>query len=139
MAYPCTTVINLRMKIIISDNRRIHDIQDEFHNQFPFLKIEFFSRPHRKGIGSAKRLMKSNGKSIGECRSIHSTGEIQIEPAMTVSDLEQKFAELFGLSVQVFRKSANVWLETTVTDGWTLEEQNRQGEALAGIQRKTIF
>ena len=58
---------------------------------------------------------------------------------MTVSDLEQKFAELFGLSVQVFRKSANVWLETTVTDGWTLEEQNRQGEALAGIQRRATF
>lgn len=139
MAYPCTTVIDLRMKIVINDDRRIHDIQDEFHHQFPFLKIEFFSRPHRKGVGSSKRLMKSNGKSIGECRSIHSKGEIQIEPAMTVSDLEQKFAELFGLSVQVFRKSANVWLETTVTDGWTLEEQNRQGEALAGIQRRTTF
>lgn len=127
------------MKILINDDRSIHDIQDEFHNHFPFLKIEFFSRPHRIGAGSAKRLMKSNGKSIRECRAVNKNGEIQIEPNMTVSDLEQKFAEMFGLSVQVFRKSANVWLETTVTDGWTLEEQNKQGEALAGIQRRTNY
>jgi hypothetical protein len=38
--------------------------------------------------------------------------------------------------VQVFRKSGKVWLETTVTDGWTLEEQNLQGEALSNTKSK---
>ena len=49
---------------------------------------------------------------------------------MTVNELEQRFSDVYGLGVQVFRKSGNVWLETTVTDGWTLEQQNKQGESL---------
>jgi hypothetical protein len=32
---------------------------------------------------------------------------------------------------QVYRKSGKIWLETTVTDSWTLEEQNKQGESLS--------
>ena len=52
---------------------------------------------------------------------------------MTVVDLEQSFSDVFGLGVQIFRKSGKVWLETTVTDGWTLDEQNRQGEALSKV------
>ncbi|MDE3144966.1 MAG: hypothetical protein KGL19_12475, partial [Bacteroidota bacterium] len=51
-------------------------------------------------------------------------------PTMTVSELEQKFNDIYGLSTQVFRKSGNIWLVTTVTDKWTLEEQNRQGEII---------
>jgi hypothetical protein len=35
--------------------------------------------------------------------------------------------------VQVLRKSGKAWLEATITDGWTLEEQNIQGEDLSEI------
>ena len=37
----------------------------------------------------------------------------------------------FGLSAQVFRLSGDVWLETTSTDNWTLEEQNSTGQEAA--------
>ena len=50
---------------------------------------------------------------------------------MTVANLENDFDAIYGLAVHVFRKSGKVWLETTVTDNWTLEEQNRQGELLS--------
>ena len=70
---------------------------------------------------------------MGECRSVHKKGIITITPNMTVVDLEQRFNDVYGLGVEVFRKSGKVWLETTVTDGWTLEEQNLQGEALSKI------
>ena len=43
---------------------------------------------------------------------------------MKVAELENAFAKSFGFAVQVFRKSGNVWLQTTATDDWTLEEQN---------------
>ena len=46
------------------------------------------------------------------------------------------FGEVYGLGVQVFRKSGNVWLETTVTDSWTLKEQNDQGESLSEFMLK---
>ncbi len=119
------------MKININDNRKIFAIQEEFNMMFPFLKIEFFSKPHKVNGPSAKKLMKHNSKTLGECRTIHNKGEITITPGLTVSDLEQRFQDVYGLNVQVFRKSGKIWLETTVTDGWSLDEQNKQGEALS--------
>lgn len=121
------------MKITINDNRKIFAIQEEFNQIFPFLKLEFFSKPHKPGGATAKKFVKHNSKTLGECRTIHNSGEITITPQMTVSDLEQRFAEVYGLGVQVFRLSGKAWLETTVTDHWTLEEQNDQGEALSKI------
>ncbi len=119
------------MKILINDNRKIHAIQKDFTAQFPYLKIEFFAKPHKAGGGSSKKTMKVSADTLGECRTIHNTGTLTITPQMTVANLEQNFMDVYGLSVQVFRKSGKVWLETTVTDNWTLEEQNNQGESLS--------
>jgi hypothetical protein len=124
------------MKITINDRRKIHSIQEEFNKEFPYLKIEFFSKPHKPGGASSPKIMKSTSKSLGECRTIHNKGVVTITPTMTVNDLEQRFSDVYGLSIQVFRKSGKVWLETTVTDGWTLEEQNRQGESLSKPEAK---
>jgi hypothetical protein len=121
------------MKITINDKRKIHAIQKEFTEQFPYLKIEFFAKPHKVGGGSSKKSLCLGSKTLGECRTVHKAGTITIIPQMTVADLEQNFGDVYGLSVQVFRKSGKIWLETTVTDGWTLEEQNKQGEALSMI------
>ena len=125
------------MKITINDTRKIFAIQEEFNTAFPYLKLEFFAKPHKLGGASPKKLVKSNSKTLGECRTIHNKGHISITPKMTVADLEQRFADTYGLSVQIFRKSGKVWLETTVTDKWSLEEQNEQGEALSA--GKTII
>jgi hypothetical protein len=119
------------MKITINDRRKIFEIQEEFNTMFPYLKLEFFTKRHKVGGASPKKLMKSSINTIGECRTIHNKGTLTITPMMTVCELEQSFVDRYGLAVQVFRKSGKVWLETTVTDGWTLEEQNRQGEELS--------
>lgn len=121
------------MKIIINDRKKIHAIQEDFNKRFPYLKLEFFSKPHTVGGGSAKHLMKVPSKTLGECRTIHNSGTLTIIPQMIVADLEQNFSDVYGLSIQVFRKSGKVWLETTITDKWTLEEQNRQGESLSKL------
>ncbi len=119
------------MKLTINDNRKIFAIQEEFNTAYPYLKLEFFAKPHTVGGGSAKKLIKHNSKTLGECRTVHNKGHITITPEMTVADLEQRFRDAYGLSVQVFRKSGKVWLETTVTDAWTLEQQNNEGESLS--------
>ncbi|HEY0031037.1 MAG TPA: hypothetical protein VGC65_09785 [Bacteroidia bacterium] len=119
------------MQLLINDSRKIINVQEEFNTIFPYLRLEFFALPHKRGGGSDKKLIKENSKTFGECRSTHTKGNITITPQMTVNDLEQQFSTIYGLFVQVFRKSGKVWLETTVTDGWSLEEQNQQGEALS--------
>ena len=119
------------MKITINDQRKIYAIQEEFNEQFPYLKIEFFSKPHKPGGATSAKLIKTNTKTLGDCRTIHNNGTVTITPGMTVADLEQRFSDVYGLGIQVFRKSGKVWLETTLTDSWSLEEQNRQGETLS--------
>ena len=125
----------MKMKIKISDDRKIFEIQEEFNRIFPYLKIEFFSSPHKTGIGTPKKLIKNNNDTLGTCRKVHKNGFLYITPLMTVSELEQLLYEAYGLGVQVFRKSGKVWLETTVTDSWTLADQNKEGEALSLIKR----
>jgi|ERR1051326_1727838 hypothetical protein len=126
------------MKIIINDHRKIFAIQEEFQKIFLFLKIEFFSKPHKIGAPSSKKIMKHPSKTLGECRTIHNKGTITITSQMTVADLEQGFNDVYGLSVQVFRKSGKAWLETSITDRWTLEQQNKLGEELSMPEEKNI-
>jgi len=57
---------------------------------------------------------------------LHNT--IGISDSMKVGELEKKLQEQFGGMVQLFRKSGNLWMETRMTQNWTLGEQNDHGE-----------
>lgn len=119
------------MSISIYENRRLFELQQDFNALFPFLKIEFFKAPHTVGEGSAKNQLHDNNRIVSDCRLKKSEGLLVISDDMTVSDLEAKFFDDFGLSAQIFRKSGNVWLETSATDGWTLRQQNQEGAELS--------
>ncbi len=58
-------------------------------------------------------------------------GELALSDNMTVGELEKKLQVEFGLQAQVSRKSGNCWLETTMTDNWTLKQQNDHGRDLS--------
>jgi len=120
-----------RMKIGIHDTLKVSAIQEAFSHLFPYLKLEFYSRTHKDGAGSAVKFLKSEDAVLGDFRKTHTTGDLDIDSNMTVSDLEQAFGETYGVGVQVFRKSGNIWLQTTITDGWTLGKQNTEGELLS--------
>ncbi len=124
------------MTITVNDKKKIFEIQKEFNDLFPYLQIQFFTKPHKPGGLSPKNQMVDTQKSLGGCRTIHNKGSIIISPIQSVKTLEQSFQNVFGLSVQVFRKSGKAWLETNVTDDWTLEEQNKEGQALSRIVKK---
>ena len=119
------------MKIIIDDKTSLYEIEEEFRQRFPFLKIKFLSNTVVSGNNVVSKLIKNKTLAEYSILSKKDTGVI-ITSQMTVHDLEQCFEKEYGLVVKVFRNSWRVWLESTVTDGWTLEEQNRQGEALSG-------
>lgn len=55
------------------------------------------------------------------------TAPLELTEDMPVSAVEQLFQDYFGLSAQVFRKSGGSWLETSLTDDWTLKRQNDEG------------
>lgn len=118
------------MLIQIKENLKISEIQEQFSSIFPFLKLEFIKNKTHARTSVIKQPLIDINKTLYEIRTILKDSFITISPTMTVSELENQFIDIFGLSTQVFRKSGNIWLVTTVTDKWTLEEQNRQGEII---------
>ena len=119
------------MKIEIKDSRLVTEIQKEFNAEFPYLKIEFFDSPHKRKEALPKSKMYTANRSIATCRKKHNEGMASIERTDTVANFEQAMWENFALSVQVFRRSGNLWIETSLTDSWTLERQNKEGFELS--------
>jgi hypothetical protein len=111
-------------ELTITDTHKIQALQTEFSNHFPFLKIEFYSEAHEAGQGNSNAKMLDANHSIGEVRKVHNTGHVSMHGNLKVSTLESSFKEVYGLNVQVFRKSGVVYLQTTASDHWTLSEQN---------------
>ena len=112
----------------ITDSKKIKDIQQEFNDKFPFLKLEFYKGKHESGQPSPAGKQLDSEKTIGQVRTAHTDGDMSIDGHLKVCTLEDRFWRQYGLNVQVFRHSGNLWLQTSTTDEWTLAEQNRKGE-----------
>ncbi len=120
------------MKQEIKDDQTIEEVQEMFHHLFPFLKVVFFER-HPDGLLKNKlnQPIIDRNKLLGEFRLDKiDNGELVITNDIKVSEFEQYIDASYCLHAQVFRRSGNVWLETTVTSNWTLEEQNWQGQLI---------
>lgn len=118
------------MKMQIHDGNTIREIQEEFNGFYPFLKIEFFNKPHVKNeLNSLSSLISSN-KKIGAIRNNQHSGFISVSPERTVSEIEEELKNKFGVNAQIFRKSGSLWIETSLTDGWSLKLQNDEGREI---------
>ncbi len=122
-------LLHIYMKIIVDDTSSIYAIQEAFHQIFPYLKLEFY-RKNSQNQHNQGKLSVDSDKAFAHFRAMQNAENIVIDSEMTVSELEKKFYTIYGLFTQVMRKSGNIWLGTTITDNWSLEEQNKQGEML---------
>lgn len=113
------------MNLIINDIQSIKEIQDNFNRKFQYLRLEFYTQEHKTGEATPAQYKVSGHTRLGEIKKKSGPSELSINGHLKVSTLEQHFKEYYGLNVQVFRKSGNVWLQTTKTDDWTLSEQNK--------------
>ena len=114
-------------------------LQTEFMEAFPGLKIAFFSKPHREFKGSAaKFLVQDHDMPLSQLSQKMKAGQIVLLHETVVSALEKLFEEEFGLHVQVFRKSGNAWLETSVTDNLTLREQQEKAASSENIRQEFV-
>ena len=114
--------------MLISDDRRLADIQAEFNRQFPYLRLAFYEAPHHQGEGSPNRTQLDPSRNIGDVRTVHHTEDITINGHMHAGNLEELFGERYGLNVQVLRKKNNAWLQTIATDQMPLSQLNREAE-----------
>jgi len=111
----------------ISGNLTIEDLQRQFQNTFPHLKIELYSLAHQSGKGSEVTTQLNNNLRLGKISPGIPDAEFVLNKEMTVREFEAAMEKDFKLHVQVFRKSANLWLQTASTDHWTLEKQEGKG------------
>ncbi len=110
------------MKIIINNSRRISAIQEEFSKMFPGLILAFYAKPSHPGAAPSTKLIRHSGKSLQDCRAISNEGAIEILPSMNISDVKENFRDVYGLSVEIFRKGGDGSNETPVSDNMTLGE-----------------
>ena len=75
----------------ISDEKTLRDIQKEFNIYFPYLKIEFYSGHHARGEGSPVQDRLDPELPLSVVRTIHTTGDLKIDPEKKVSEFEQMF------------------------------------------------
>lgn len=113
--------------MLIHSTRTVGELQGEFHMAFPGLKIKFYQKEHQDHEGSPKKTEYRDNLSLGEISPNLLDGEMQLDAEKPVVDFEQEMETRFGLHVQVFRRSNDLWLQTTSTDDWTLGVQNRKG------------
>lgn len=115
----------------IRDTETIGEAKAAFQQQFPFLKIEFYTAPHAAGEGSPKQAQIEDHKLIADVKKPNTTGALGVHGNQKVITFEQAMQAHFGLNVQVFRKRGDTWLQTISTDEWTLSEQNERAKESA--------
>jgi hypothetical protein len=117
--------------VIINPTDSLKNFQETFEREYPFLKIEFFRGEHEVGGLSSERKKVDANKAFNDATTLLAPLEVNLSPEITVAEFEQSFRQLPNLSVQIYRKSGRVYLETAATDEWTLEEQNTKGKEMS--------
>ena len=106
---------------------RISELKNQFNRIFPYLKLEFFKTAHTTNEGSPKKDLIMQDLLLNEL-GINETKTLSIPSGITANQLEEIFKIQFGMNMQVFWKSGNIWLETINYDSWLLTELNLHAE-----------
>lgn len=117
------------MIFTIEKNMTLEEIQQKFHEIFPFLNLAFFSQLHEEGHGTPiKYRINDHHLTLASLSELASQTDetINVHPTSRVIDFELVFQRTFGVGIQVLRKSRMSWLEITKTDDWTIDKQNRK-------------
>jgi len=123
------------MILEIEDNKTISEFQQEFDIHYPYLKIEFFKRPHGYDETSPEEDRFPHHSTLGEIRGRHNPGALEVFSWTRTGDIEQQLSKRFGLFAQIYRLEGKEWVQTAGTDELTLKEQNEIGHKAAGGTR----
>ena len=117
----------------INRNKSIGELRKEFSEIFQGLKLEFYNHDHKAYATSSPDDMISADQRLDELLDFSDDKEYVINEDISVAQLESDFKEIFNLNIQVFRKSKDLWLQTSATDDWSLAKQNSKGLHSMGI------
>jgi hypothetical protein len=111
----------------INDQTALREIQLVFSNFYPYLQLGFFRKGHDRYEVSSEGDTIEPDVTVGDIKKTHVSGLLEIQPSYTVADVEKEFMERFGLSVQVFRKEEDKWVQAMGMDDFSLRDLNEIG------------
>jgi hypothetical protein len=123
------------IKLVLTKDRKIWDVQQAFNTAYPYLKLDFHSSNNLNSSLPKRHLLTTSSL---ESAGLKKTGELELREDMSVYELEQSLKKLFGLNIHVSRKAGMIWLETTKTDKWSLEKQNEHGREISIPEKEEI-
>jgi hypothetical protein len=122
-----------KMTLHMNESSTIKDIQTDFSTEYPFLKMDFLKIIRdRLGWITGTEKMLPGEKMLPYYRNTVKM-KLSIDGDKTVNGLISDIEESLNMKVRVLRRSGNVWIETSLTMDWTLEQQNSEGKFLSGL------
>ncbi len=120
-------------KIILFNMRTtLKVVQELFNQEYPFLKITFFSKSANQRNGFLLKQVEELDRSIGDFAKDGSNDvNLTILPSMSVNELDLKIQSLFRLTIKVFRQSGSLWIPINETESWSIDAQNNEGKVLS--------
>lgn len=115
------------MKLLISRDMTIRDLNKSFQKHFPYLKIEFYSCDHIPGQTSLWRDSLDEDTRFSDLIGNMTAAILEFEPTDHVTELEQKILTQLGLFAKVYRNINGVWQETVRSGQLELDKQNNLG------------
>lgn len=111
-------------KIEINNKRKIRDIQTEFNDFFPHLKIEFFII-HRSAFYDQIKEYVDASSSLLKCREKNNDGYIFLNDELRTLDLKNNLKKDFGLNIEIFHKiGVDSWSKDPIPNEQLLKEIN---------------
>jgi hypothetical protein len=118
------------MKLPIERGTSVKDVKHVFTNYYPYLKIEFYKMLADGEQNKTKREALPLNFILGNLLKNADKILLDLDKDISVSALETQFSNI-RLDAEVFRRSGNVWVETSLTDNWTLQQQNEEAEEIS--------
>lgn len=122
------------MKIQIDAETTISDVQKKFNEIYPYLKLDFYKKPHEESALSEVSDLIKTTELFSKIKSISEPISINVDPERTVAQVESEFYDKCGVAMQVSRRSGDIWIQTSKTDYRTLKLQNESGEAMSAME-----
>ena len=118
------------MKLFIDKESKVDDVKKIFTSCYPFFKIELYKKPFANNFIAVKKEPLPATIRLNEFIRTADEIVIDISHNVTVAELESQFNNI-GFVTEVFRKSGNVWIASSLTDNWTLQQQNAEGKEIS--------
>ena len=107
----------------VNPNTTVNELMCQFAEHFPFLRLALY-----EGVGSKKRAATEKDFAL---KNRKNSIEITFENTAKVRDFIDNLEKKIGWKVQILRSSGKLYIETSVTDQWTLDRQNQEGAELS--------